>query len=441
MRVPQRWLAGTVVVLAVITTFPTPGAAQQQAADSVAARLARLQARVDSLEALVRRLQATGQEEAAQSAAEQLRAAARAAAAAGAAPDTTTSAQGGQTFVGRQRSLQALNPEISATGDFLVQADKDDTNADNFIAREFEFSFQASLDPYSRAKIFVSNHRPGGELVPFATDDGGEEEGGTAVEEGYVQWVNLPGGTSLTLGRFFQRFGTLNRWHGHALPFQTRSLPHLAFLGEESLTQTGASLYWLVPVHGGGTYETWLEVTRSENAALFGDNHGLSVLGHVNGFWQLTDATDLDVGLSWINGTRESGDALMDQNLYGAEMAFTWRPPNRSRYRDFTFRGGVMVKDPSSATVNARSAKGVWSMAEMRLSPSWLVGGRYDWVENPDDPDQTASLVSPTLTWWQSEFVRVRAEYDFLRRSFGEDTGKLVMQVTFAMGPHKHENY
>jgi hypothetical protein len=83
----------------------------------------------------------------------------------------------------------------------------------------------------------------------------------------------------------------------------------------------------------------------------------------------------------------------------------------------------------------------VWSLAELRLSPSWLVGGRVDWVEDPTNPDRTAWLVSPTVTWWQSEWVRVRAEYDLLGRSVGEDTGKFLLQVTFAMGPHKHETY
>ena len=79
-------------------------------------------------------------------------------------------------------------------------------------------------------------------------------------------------------------------------------------------------------------------------------------------------------------------------------------------------------------------------MAETRLGQQWLAGGRYDWTENPQNPDETAWLVSPTLTWWQSEFVRIRGEYDLLGRG---DTrpGRFMLQVTFAMGPHKHENY
>jgi hypothetical protein len=445
-------------VLAALAATTAPGLSAQQPIppDSLAAMLARLQARVDSLEALVRRLQEEGRPEEARDAVADLREAARAAAAAGAAADTTD-----QAFEGRQRSLQALNPEISLNADVLMHVDRDDTGADNFLAREFEFSFQASLDPYSRAKVFVSQHNPGGELSPFGEEDAHAHEegaGGITVEEGYVQWVSLPGGLGLTLGKFFQRFGTLNRWHAHALPSQSRSLPHLAFIGEEALAQTGASLYWLVPVHGGGTYEANLEVTRSENELLFGESRGASVLGHVNAFWQLAPSTDLDLGLSWINGSFETEESLFDQNLYGAELAFTWRPPALARYRSLGLRGGVMIKDPAGGSPHEeeegeeeeheegepildRSAWGFWTQAELRLTPSWTVGARYDRVQNPTDPDQIAWLVSPTLTWWQSEWVRVRAEYDFIARTLGPDTGKFVLQVTFAMGPHKHETY
>ena len=87
-------------------------------------------------------------------------------------------------------------------------------------------------------------------------------------------------------------------------------------------------------------------------------------------------------------------------------------------------------------------AKGFWSMAEVRLTPSWLVGARADWTENPENPEETAWLFSPTLTWWQSEYVRIRAEYDLLGRSFeAAREGRFLLQVTFAVGPHKHETY
>jgi hypothetical protein len=227
----------------------------------------------------------------------------------------------------------------------------------------------------------------------------------------------------------------------------------MAFFGEDGLGQTGASVRWLAPFGGGaGAYEATLEVTTSENHTLFGESGGPTVLGHVNSFWQLSRSTDLDLGLSWVRGSYEDEEHSVDRNVFGAEMSFTWRPPERARYRGFNLRGGVLMLDglvphaeeptPGEEPEEEETgALGFWSWGELRLSQNWLVGARYEWSENPDEPHETAWLFSPTLTWWQSEYVRIRAEYDLLGRIEDDREGRFLLQVTFAMGPHKHESY
>lgn len=418
---------------------PTP------AQDSLRVELRRLAALVDSLRAEVNRLRAEGREPEAQDALAALRAAAQAAATGGGAPPPAET-PANQEFVGRQRSLQALNPEISLTADVFAQVVKGDPNVENFFAREFELALVSNLDPFSRAKVFISRHVPGGEITPFDDPAHGEgEEGeGFAVEEGYVEWVSLPGALGLKLGRFYQQFGQLNRWHSHAIYFQSRSLPSLAFVGEEPLAQTGASVRWLAPVGGGaGTYTATLEVTRSENENLFGTSSRPSVLSNVDAFWQISEATDLDLSATWVRGTYEDETNVFDRSLWGVEASFTWSPPGASRYRGVNVRAGVKVLDglvSPEGEYLAETAKGVWSMAETKLSQRWLLGGRFDWVQSPEDTGETAWLAGPTLTWWQSEFVRLRAEYDLLGRDGFRD-GRLLLQATFSMGPHKHETF
>lgn len=440
---------------AILVCVPASASAQEPT-DSVRIELARLAAMVDSLSREVARLRAQGQPAPAQEdALARLRAAADSAAgrAPGAAAAQPPAEQ--QEFVGRQRSLQALNPEVSVTGDVIAQPYQKNIDEPHFFPREFELSFVSNLDPFSRARVFASHHSPGAEILPFAGEEDGHEGGAMAVEEGYIEWVGLPGGVGLKAGLFYQQFGQLNRWHSHALPFQSRSLPHLAFVGEEALAQTGLSVHWLAPVKlGAGTYEATFEVTAASNETLFGESGDISLLGHLNAFWNLSSSTDLDLGLSWIGGSYEDGASAGDRNLFGVETAFTWRPPEKARYRGVTFRGGVMMltglapdlPDPPPGTDPAplldEHALGFWTMVEARVAMSWLVGARFDRTENPADTAQNAWLVSPTLTWWQSEFVRVRMEYDLLGRSFLDtDEGRLLIQVTFAMGPHKHENY
>ena len=414
--------------------------------DSLRAEIEVLRARLDSLGEIVGRGQAAlgvpDQEEPPTDAIARLRAAAQAAAG-NAAADTMDRGQGAQEFVGRARSLQALNPEISLNGDVYASIQSEDPDADNFIPREFELSLISALDPFTRAKIFLSVEEEGGRIEVFPR--GGQEEGDEAsvgVEEGYVEWVALPGGFGLKVGRFFQQFGQLNRWHSHALQFQSRSLPHLAFIGEGSLAQDGASAHWLLPTGGSGAYEATVEVTRSRNEILFGESHGLSYLGHMNAFWQLSASTDLDLGVSALFGDYEDLAGRYGNRLFGAEMSFNWVPPGRALYRGVVVRAGVMLSDPGAVTglPEPDPALGVWSLAEIKLSRQWIAGGRYEWVENPENPTESAWLASPALTYWQSEYVRLRAEYDVLGNP-GKTTSQFTLRITFAMGPHKHETY
>jgi hypothetical protein len=436
-------------VLAILLA-PAATLEAQQPGDSLGVEIARLRALVDSLRGEVARIAPAGAAPLPEDPIAQLRVAAAAAAASGGAPPAATEPP---DFAGRERSLQALNPEISVNADVFGFVNPDDANADNFTPREFEIAMQSALDPFSRAKIFLSRHAVGPEVVPFAEAEAEEEDehGGFEIEEGYVEWVGLPAGVRLKVGKFQQRFGTLNRWHSHALPVQSRSLPHLAYLGEEALSQAGVSVSWLAPIGGGGagTYEAALEVTRS-SAELFGESTRPSVLGHVNGFWQFGAATDFELNFSWINGSYESETEFFDRDVYGVELAFNRIPPELTRQRGLTVRAGAMMlegllpeeDDPAGVVDVDGRALGLWSLAEVRLSPSWLVGARLDWAENPHDPSRDQTLLSPTLTWWQSEFVRVRAEYDVLSSFEGSGTlGLFALQLTFAMGPHKHESY
>jgi hypothetical protein len=442
------------LALAALLAAPDRATAQEPT-DSLRAELARLAAIVDSLSQEVDALRAPGDTAAADPLAA-LREAATAAA--GGDPEPSDEPEE-QEFVGRQRSLQALNPEISVNADVMAHLNPDDTDADNFIPREVEISLISALDPYSRAAIFVSRHGPGAEVVPFggeahghAGEEGEEAHGDSfSVEEGYVEWVGLPGGVGFKLGKFQQQLSTLNRWHSHALPFQSRSLPHLAFVGEEALSQTGAALAWLAPIAGGGygTYELSFEVTRSDNELLWGAASSPTYLGHVNAFWQVGPSVDFELRGSAMSGHFLDDEGSFDRRLYSTEVAFNWIPPARARQRGLTVRAGLMrlsgleehqeAGDPAS---DADAVSGFWSMAEVRVGESWLVGGRLDRATNPLEPEVRQWLVAPTLTWWQSEFVRLRAEYDFLSGVEGGDgSGMFILQVTFAMGPHKHATY
>jgi hypothetical protein len=181
----------------------TPPAAVQTPPDSLLEALTRLRARLDSLEAALEELaeeqdlpawanrfrtrQATrgGAERGPGAAARELEAL-RAAARARVPDQPADSTQ--QPSVMRSRNLSALNPEISVTGDVRLNGREPGPQENNVELREFQFSVQSALDPYSTAKVFFSL-----------------EDGEVGLEEAYATWTGLPGAMRMELGRFRQQ--------------------------------------------------------------------------------------------------------------------------------------------------------------------------------------------------------------------------------------------
>jgi hypothetical protein len=348
-----------------------------------------------------------------------LRAAAGAAAGApGAAqPDTTPPSQ--RQFIGRQRSGSALNPEISATGDIRLigQRHGDALQAD---AREFEVALQSTLDPYSNAKIFLT----------FENDAVG-------VEEGYLYWTGLPGRLRADIGLFRQQIGDLNRWHLHALPESEYPLVYRRFLGDEGLSGAGLSLYTALPVSlAHGTHEVWLQGTTAESGPLYGAGRHGTLLGRVQNFWQLSRSTYGQVGFTALGG--DNGDSLTGRVL-GLDLRLTWRPPNAGTRQDVTFRAeGYRLRAHELGVPTTRY--GAFADLVARVSQRWILGARYDYVETPRGPYSKEWQISPTITWWESEFVYLRLEGQH-HHDAGTDQDRLLFQAVFAMGPHKHETY
>lgn len=398
-----------------------PLAAQQptqRQVDSLAAQVRLLKARLDSLSAaLARRAGAPAPRDTGELAA--LRAAAAVAAG---RPDTTAPADTAPVqFVGRERNLNQLNPEISVTGDFRAYAQTEGPQRDNFDPREVEIGFQSALDPYSHTKIFVAL-------------EGGEVD----VEEAYAYWIGLPGRIRLDLGKTRQQLGELNRWHLHALPETEYPLALTTYAGEEGLVGTGLSLYWAAPTSGAvGVHEFWGQLTQGSNEGLFDDGNRLAVLGHVNNFWQVSASTYFQVGATGVYGTNP--DTALKTTMGGLDVRITWRPPARALYREWTLRGEVFGIQKERAGAS-QTRYGGYVGTTYKLGRRWIAGVRYDYVEASEGPKEIVRQIVPSLTLWQSEWVYLRAQYVH-RRDLTGTTGQLTFQAVWAIGPHKHEIY
>jgi hypothetical protein len=319
------------------------------------------------------------------------------------------------------RNASALNPEISATGDVRLVA-RDGRQRDNGVAREFEIALQSALDPYSDTKVFLT----------FEHDEVG-------VEEAYLYWTGLPGRLRLDVGKFREQLGDLNRWHLHALPETEYPLVYQRFLAPEGLSGVGLSLYTALPVSlFGGTHEVWLQGTTAESETLFGEGRQPSLLLRLQNFWQLNRSTYAQIGVTGLGGNDHDTD--LRSRLAGLDFRLTWRPPEAGTRREVTFRAEGYRLHASAADVTT-NRYGTFLDLTARLSRRWIAGARYDWVEAPRGPDDTEWRLTPSLTWWQSEFVYLRLEGEHRARDLEGSHNQLSLQAVWAMGPHKHETY
>ncbi|HEX6616478.1 MAG TPA: hypothetical protein VF046_09250 [Gemmatimonadales bacterium] len=340
---------------------------------------------------------------------------------AGAPSPTDTAAPPRTEFIGRQRNASVLNPEISATGDVRLVA-REGRQRDNAVAREFEIAFQSALDPYSNTKVFLTFE---------------DEEVG--VEEGYIYWTGLPGRLRLDVGKFRQQLGDLNRWHLHALPETEYPLVYQRFLDPEGLTGVGLSLYTALPFSlAGGTHEVWLQGTTTRSDPLYAGGRQPTVLLRLQNFWQLSRSTYAQLGFTGTGGNND--DADLRSRLAGLDFRLTWRPPAAGTRRDVTLRAeGYRLHATELGTTTNRY--GTFVDLNAKLSRRWVVGGRYDWVEAPRGPSDTEWRLTPSITWWQSEFVYLRLEGEHRHTDFEGTHNLLTLQAVWAMGPHKHETY
>ena len=359
-------------------------------------------------------------------------------------------------------SLQQLNPEISVSGDFVThyrhqRQTRERTDAE---IRGLELNFQSYLDPFSRMKA-----------TTHISDEGVD------VEEVYFTRFSMFENVNLDIGRFRQQFGVVNRWHEDALDQIHYPLALQRIFGDEGLNQTGASIEWTLPKWDQAYQGLTFQATNTENESLFGGDKlgNPSLLCHYKNYRDLSRDTYLEFGLTGLFGWNDEWTVNVDETEYdalgtrvfGADVSLLWEPADRSLYRNIEWRSEVYLLDrdilaPDNSGDNL-NAWGLYSYVQSKVARNMDIGIRYDYYK-PDSKDYASGTldenpsvhvplayssdhayrwqICPYITWWQSEWVKFRCEYDYADGRDMERTEHVVMfQAIFAAGPHKHERY
>jgi hypothetical protein len=343
-----------------------------------------------------------------------------------------------------------------------IEVGDHDPQQRGFNARNIELAFDGAVDPYFEG--FAN--------IVFKLDNDNETE--VEVEEAFMQTTSLPFNLQLKGGQFFAAFGRINPVHPHAWDFADDPLVHGRLLGPDGLRGVGAQVSWTAPlpwysqlIFAGqnGRGSTGFSFRNpGDDGIFFGrrttdrEARGLQDFVWIPRFENSVDLSPTQVvlaGISGAFGSNETGANSRTQ-IYGADLLYKWKSSHaeggfpfvkwqtEAMYRRFEAGRGVDQSFPLAETFHDW---GMYSQVLWGFKKGWVAGIRGDYLhmadsEFTDDEDrQSRSRISANLTWYPTEFSKIRLQYnhDFLEENFflaGRDVDSVFLQFEFILGAH-----
>ncbi|HEX9459896.1 MAG TPA: hypothetical protein VGA84_12155 [Thermoanaerobaculia bacterium] len=333
-------------------------------------------------------------------------------------------------------AAKALNPDISAIGNFIGKAGTanpfefgpGDAMRSPMRLDEAEVAFQAYVDPYAKANFFLS-----------ATPEG------LSVEEGYVQFVTLPYDLTARAGKFKAMFGKANTWHTHVRPWVDQPLVIHNFFTDDQLSDDGVEVSKVFPTSF-AFVEGTAEVFSGNNTVFHRQKQSdLFYNGHLKVFKDITENSNIELGGSYARGSLPDSSLKpgATSQFGGIDVTYRWKPLIRSTYNSMIARFEGMVNDRADRD---RKLTGFYASFDYQLAPRWFTGVRLDKADraNPlNDSTLTTSLsrfadrgVSATLTFWPSEFSQLRGQLRRISYGDAKAVNELLLQLQFSIGAH-----
>ena len=352
-----------------------------------------------------------------------------------------------------------LLPDISAVGDLVGDLSPKGTTqegGERFAIREVEVALQAAVDPYFRGDVFL----------------GLSDLEKVSIEQAYLTATSLPWGLEVRLGRFLMPVGKQNTTHRHDLHSVDYPYAIQRFFGDEGLKGTGiyASRIF-APL---GFYQEVIltavdrfgEPDEGVASTLEPINKKLSGLGYsarLRNYWDLNEASNVELSFSGITGKREQpvfvGSDVTSfatparQSVLGTDFTYRWRPLQQGLYKSFILQAEFMrqlnEKDPRLAVPSGvptaefsyggpdRAFSGGYAFARYQLTRRGYLGARFDSFQDEAAAGRTSTAASGYLEYFPSEFSKLIAAYERYSPAEGSATNRILLQATFALGPHK----
>jgi hypothetical protein len=332
-----------------------------------------------------------------------------------------------------QTAPSALNPAIGLAID--ATAEHRDRVGGDFNFRAAELGVAASIDPYARAYAFFTASRD-------------EVE----VEEAAMVTTSLPWNLQVRGGRFFADFGRLAKFHPHEYAFVNTPLSLERIVGGESKAD-GVELSYLFPTPfflrataGGynklGAENDRLDDTKSRAWSRF------TYLGRLHTYFDLGDNHGLELGtsLAYTPSIRIPEDPHGgSRTLTGVDVTYRYQPLGSTLYQGLTLGGeffGNSERVERGSGFRRMFAPGGYVYGEAKINRQWATGFLYDNAPSLASPGKKTVGYSPFLTWYLSEFNRLRFQYSYLddkvREEKTERGHQFFLQWTTVLGSHTH---
>ena len=352
-----------------------------------------------------------------------------------------------------------LLPDISAVGDLvgdLSPKGSTQENGERFAIREVEVAIQAAVDPYFRGDIFL----------------GLSDLEKVSIEQAYLTATALPFGLEVRLGRFLMPVGKQNTTHRHDL--HTIDYPYVVqrFFGDEGLKGTGVYASRIFAPFG--FYQELIltavdrfgerdEGVPSSLEAVNKKLSGLGYSGRLRNYWDLNESTNIELSFSGVTGKREQPVGVLGQaasfstparqSVVGSDFTYRWRPLQQGLYKSFIvqaeFLKQINEKDPRLLIPSGvpssefsyggpdRDFSGAYVFARYQLTRRGFLGARFDSFQDELSAGRTTTAGSGYIEFFPSEFSKLLAGYERYSPADGAATNRILLQATFALGPHK----
>src|SRR5438445_4636215 len=340
----------------------------------------------------------------------------------------------------------------------------------DFNLRSAELFISADVDPFTRAYATIN--------ASADANPGANDEATLSVEEAAIVTTRLPCNLTVRGGRFFADFGVLPHRHDHDLPFVDRPPSLAAFVGSEAQTN-GVEVSWLAPtpffLRASGTVGNKLGADFQDGVSNANSRpiRGLTYMGRLQTYFDINDDNNVELGGSIAeapNAEDVTNTGRFERRLVGMDFKYRWYPLGYGVRQSLTIAGELLHDIGGADPVNGgprrdifgnpvrQGAWGGYVYAEYRLSKKWRPGFRFDYFQLQSEPllvtnpftGLPASTLNATghrtdnrtwtayLTWFPSEFQRLRLQYNRSDRGNAQDANEFFLQWTAFLGSHSH---